>query len=136
MRFVVFLLSLVAGLSAIGTLFLGTMTVMRDNPLDPTVPWGYALLAGGCLVITLSVLGALLIWATPSTAEKLLWLGALAGVSTMGFYGALLYITRDYPNAPDLRMALKALPLTGLVPAIATAVAAVLTRRFVIRKMI
>jgi len=135
MRFVVFLLSLVAALTAVGTLFLGTMAIFTDNPHDPKIAWGYALIVDAGLMIALGVVAAFLVWVTPRIAEKALWLGTLAGLAAMAIYGTIIFIARDYPNAPDVRTAITSILLSGLVPAIAAAAAALLTRWFVIPKM-
>ena len=135
MRFVVFLLSLVAALTAVGTLFLGTMAIFTDNPHDPKIAWGYALIVDAGLMIALGVVAGFLVWVTPRIAEKALWLGTLAGLAAMAIYGTIIFIARDYPNAPDVRTAITSILLSGLVPAIAAASAALLTRWFVIPKM-
>ena len=135
MRFVVFLLSLVAALTAVGTLFLGTMAIFTDNPHDPKIAWGYALVVDAGLMIALGVVAAFLVWVTPRIAEKALWLGTFAGLAAMAIYGTIIFIARDYPNAPDVRTAITSILLSGLVPAIAAAAAALLTRWFVIPKM-
>ena len=135
MRFVVFLLSLVAALTAVGTLFLGMMAIFTGNPQDPKVPWFYGLILDAGLMIALGVVSSVLVWVRPRIAEKTLWLGALAGLAAMAVYGAIIFIARDYPNAPDARTAITSILLSGLVPAIAAASAALLTRWFVIPKM-
>jgi len=134
MRFVVFLLSLVAALTAVGTLFLGMMAIFTDNPHHPKIPWGYALIVVAGLMIGLGVVSALLAWVKPAIAEKALWLGALGGLAAMAICGTIIFIARDYPNAPDARTALTSILLSGLVPTIAAASAALLTRWFVIRR--
>ena len=135
MRFVVFLLSLVAALTAVGTLFLGTMAIFTDSSHDPKIAWGYALIVDAGLMIAMGVVAAFLVWVTPRIAEKALWLGTFAGLAAMAIYGTIIFIARDYPNAPDVRTAITSILLSGLVPAIAAAAAALLTRWFVIPKM-
>ena len=94
MRFVVFLLSLVAALTAVGTLFLGTMAIFTDNPHDPKIAWGYALIVDAGLMIALGVVAAFLVWVTPRIAEKALWLGTFAGLAAMAIYGTIIFIAR------------------------------------------
>jgi hypothetical protein len=132
MRFVGSLLSIVAALTAVGSFFLGTMRVFTDDPHNPVVAWGYALVACAILMILLGVMAAVLLWIKPGFAEKAMWLGAAAGVAAMGVEGVVVFIARSYPNAPDAQTAITSVLLSGAVPAVAAASAALLTRHLIL----
>jgi hypothetical protein len=134
MRFVVFLLAAVTALTAAGTLLIGMMVIFTDDPHDPTTPWGYALIAAAVAASVSGALAVLLIWFRPLTAAKLLWLAAAGGVAGMAIQGVIMYLVRNHPNAPDALNIATAVLAGGAVPAVAAAMAALLTQRFVAPK--
>jgi hypothetical protein len=135
MRFVGSLLSVVAALTAVGSFFLGMMRIFTADPHNPVVAWGYALVSCAILMMLLGVMAAALLWIKPQFAEKAMWLGAAAGVAAMGIEGVVVFIARNYPNAPDAQTAITSVLLSGAVPAVAAASAALLTRHLVLPKL-
>lgn len=134
MRFVVFLLALVAAITALGALFIGMMTVFTDNPHDPKVAWGYVLLGSAAAAIGLSVLAGFVVWARPAGAAVLLWLAAASGLAGMAAQGVIMYLVRNNPNAPDAFNISTAVLASGAVPAAAATFAALAIRYFVMRR--
>lgn len=129
MRFIVFLLAVGAALTAVVTLLIGMMAIFTDNPHDPAPAWGYALVVAAATAIALAVASALLIWIAPRFAARLLWLVATAGLAGMAVQGVIMFLVRNNPNAPDAYNILTAVVLSGAVPAVLAALAALLARR-------
>ncbi len=129
MRFLAFLLALAAALTAILALLIATMSIFTDNPHDPKIPWGYALVAAASAAMALSLIAALAIWISPRSAAWLLSSAAMAGVVGMAAQSVIMFLVRNEPNAPDAYNMATGIALSGLAPAVLALLAAWLTRR-------
>jgi hypothetical protein len=128
MRFIVFLLALAAALTAVLALLIATMSIFTDNPYDPKVAWGYALVAAAAAAMALSLISALAIWISPRSAGWLLSSAAMAGVVGMAAEGVIMFLVRNNPNAPDAYNIATGILLSGAAPALLAALAAWITR--------
>ena len=129
MRFIVFLLALAAALTAVLALLIATMSIFTDDPHDPKVPWGYALVVAAAVAIALSAISALAIWGSPRVAAWLLSSAAMAGVVGMAAQGVIMFLVRNNPNAPDAYNIATAILLAGAAPALLATLGAWLSRR-------
>jgi hypothetical protein len=131
MRFLVFLLALAAALTAVLALLIATMSIFPDNPNNPTVAWGYALIAAAAAAMALSLVSALTIWVSPRSAGWLLSSAAMAGVIGMAVESVIMFLVRNNPNAPDAYNVATGIFLSGAAPALLAGLAAWLARRVV-----
>jgi hypothetical protein len=132
MRFVVFLLALVAAVTAVGTLLIGMMTIFKDNLHDPTTAWRYGLIVAAAAGIALSLIAAIVIWISPRAAAGVLWAVVLAGVAAMAAEGVIMFLVRNDPNAPNAYKMLTAVALAGAAPTVAATAAALITSYLVL----
>jgi uncharacterized BrkB/YihY/UPF0761 family membrane protein len=129
MRFIVFLLALAAALTAVLALLIATMSIFTDNPHDPKVVWGYALVVAAAAAMALSLISALAVWVSPRSAGWLLSSAAMAGVAGMAAESVIMFLVRNNPNAPDAYNIATGILLSGAAPALLAAMAAWLTSR-------
>ena len=129
MRFIVFLLAVAAALTAVLALLIATMSIFTDNPHDPKVAWGYALVVAAAAAMALSLISALAIWISPRSAGWLLSSAAMASVVGMAAESVIMFLVRNNPNAPDAYNIATGILLSGAAPALLAALAAWLTSR-------
>ncbi|MEI9901394.1 MAG: hypothetical protein WDN31_16055 [Hyphomicrobium sp.] len=99
MKFLAFVLALLAAITSVGTLVLGFMFIFTDNPHSPVLTWGYAVIFVAFMMVLLGVLSAILIWFRPAAAEKALWVVVVDGIIAM----ALVAIAMSVPLRPTDR---------------------------------
>jgi hypothetical protein len=105
------------------------MSIFTDNPHDPKVAWGYALVVAAAAAMALSLISALAIWISPRSAGWLLSSAAMAGVVGMAAESVIMFVVRNNPNAPDAYNIATGILLSGAAPALLAALAAWLTSR-------
>jgi hypothetical protein len=128
MKFLAFLFALIAAITSLGTLLLGFMLTMTDNPSSPVLPWGYSLIFVGFLMVLLGVLSVILVWIRPAVADKALWLLILDGLIGMVIVTIAMTVA-PAPGGPSFSIAASNLLMGGLMPAIAAYAALIMLRK-------
>ncbi len=128
MKFLAFLLALIAAISSLGTLLLGFMMTMTDNPQSPVLPWGYSLIFVGFLMVFLGVLSVVLIWLRPAIADKALWLLILDGLIGMVIVTIAMTVSQA-PQGPSFSIVAGNLLMGGLMPAVAAYASLIMLRK-------
>ncbi len=128
MKFLAFLLALVATITSAGTLLMGFMLTMTDNPQSPVLTWGYSLIFVAFLMVLLGVLAMVLIWVRPGAADKALWLLILDGLIAMVLITIAMTVSES-PQPPTIGIIAGNLLMGGLMPAVAAYASLFILRR-------